>query len=520
MERSADRFVIHPFLFGLVPILYTFFDTFPQYRIDQTFRFIGIYLLSTVIILGIWRLILRSWERAALVTSWFIMLYSSCGSAYLYANRQFPDTVISRADVLFAIWTSALIIGTWFLIRVLRKTAFLTRLFSATAIFLILFNFIGILYKGFSMHIFEQTFTPVVHAEIETTLPVDLKQQDDFPDIYYIILDGYGRSDVLQEVFDLDNSSLIEYLQNKGFYIANQSYSNYTQTHYSLTSSLNIQYLDQLVSLDPDTFSGYALDPYFQHNEVMAFFKERGYRTYSFDPGFNIIIRSVDVYIPRSTQLNGFELYTIQNSASVLWYGSFSQKLIYTNTNNQFENLRGVIDDPGPKFVFYHILSPHPPFIMASDGKIIPNMPVSTNDGSWFGGTTDEYTFGYSEQVKYLEKQVEQTIDQILMQPGQKPIIIIQGDHGSRKYTFENSYEQTCMREAFSILNAYYFPDGDYTHLTPDITPVNSFRVVMNTHFGTDLPLLANRHYFSNWSPPTYFYKVGDERLAIRCQDN
>ncbi|MHB1557432.1 MAG: hypothetical protein ACYC61_08125 [Isosphaeraceae bacterium] len=42
---------------------------------------------------------------------------------------------------------------------------------------------------------------------------------------------------------------------------------------------------------------------------------------------------------------------------------------------------------------------------------------------------------------------------------------------------------------------------------------MNSFRVVLNTFFGADLPLLPDRSYFSTWPEPYRFIDVTD---AIR----
>ena len=63
------------------------------------------------------------------------------------------------------------------------------------------------------------------------------------PDIYYIILDAYGRSDVLQTTYGIDNSVFLSQLQELGFYVAECSMSNYAQTELSLSSSLNLNYL-------------------------------------------------------------------------------------------------------------------------------------------------------------------------------------------------------------------------------------------------------------------------------------
>ena len=39
------------------------------------------------------------------------------------------------------------------------------------------------------------------------------------PAIYYIILDGYARSEVMR-AFDFDNTAFLEWLERKGFFVA------------------------------------------------------------------------------------------------------------------------------------------------------------------------------------------------------------------------------------------------------------------------------------------------------------
>ena len=73
----------------------------------------------------------------------------------------------------------------------------------------------------------------------------DKDQTRDRPDIYFIILDAYGREDVLRERIGLDNSPFIERLRSKGFYVADRSTSNYQSTHLSLAATLNLTFLDK-----------------------------------------------------------------------------------------------------------------------------------------------------------------------------------------------------------------------------------------------------------------------------------
>jgi hypothetical protein len=56
------------------------------------------------------------------------------------------------------------------------------------------------------------------------------------PDIYIIVMDGYACEDVLKSLYQFNNSKFIEQLEELGFYVADQSHSNYVQTIYSMAS--------------------------------------------------------------------------------------------------------------------------------------------------------------------------------------------------------------------------------------------------------------------------------------------
>jgi hypothetical protein len=115
--------------------------------------------------------------------------------------------------------------------------------------------------------------------------------------------------------------------------------------------------------------------------------------------------------------------------------------------------------------------------------------------------------------MQYINRLVLETVDAILTRSTVPPIIILQGDHGPGAYLHWGSLEQTIPAERFGILNAYYFPSQNYTHLYPSISPVNSFRVLFDQFFGADYPLLPDRHYYSSWSYPFDFTEVIDVSL-------
>jgi hypothetical protein len=89
----------------------------------------------------------------------------------------------------------------------------------------------------------------------------------------------------------------------------------------------------------------------------------------------------------------------------------------------------------------------------------------------------------------------------------------LQSDHGSRLFeSFSRNGIPTDVKEDFANLNAYYLPDVDETALYETISPVNSFRVVLNSYFGTDYELLSDRCYYANiFGDPSKFIDVTDQ---------
>ena len=62
------------------------------------------------------------------------------------------------------------------------------------------------------------------------------------------------------------------------------------------------------------------------------------------------------------------------------------------------------------------------------------------------------------------------------------------------------------------IFNAYLFPGVDKSVFYSSITPVNSFRLLFNSYFGTDYDILEDRAFvFEDYNHPFKFYDVTDK---------
>jgi hypothetical protein len=344
-----------------------------------------------------------------------------------------------------------------------------------------------------------------IHLDF-TKQPPDIismaKPADQYPDIYLIILDSYGNQDILTDIYGVNNDEFLSFLSEKRFYIAEDSRSNYTKTHYSLASTLNFEYLDGWnLPENPSKIQDFIVG-LLHNNRLFPILKRYGYEITALESGFTFTeFKTADTYISNNAGENDLEKLIFYNSAMGVFYPrmiktyeSYRQRLLTT-----FTNLSNLQETPNPKFIIAHVLLPHPPFVFNQYGEAVdPNRAFSLNDGSDYDGTTDEYLKGYGDQLIYTNALVKEMITKILTNYTQQPIIIIQGDHGPGAYLDWASKDNTCLWERTGILNAYLVPEKIRDDLYPAISPVNSFRIILNHFFGANLKPLKDQSFFSS----------------------
>ena len=339
------------------------------------------------------------------------------------------------------------------------------------------------------------------------------------PDVYYLVLDGYARQDVLAELYEYDNSAFLSDLDTKGFYVAHRSNSNYMKTLHSLASTLNLEYLDERLG---QHLQGYPdakfLRELLSANLLTRFLKEQGYSVVEVGSQLDFVkLRHADLYFdkwrfPKTFGSAFFKMtpfpWIFHSAGWPLLHDSHRARIEY-----QFDTLGEIVHIPGPKFVLAHILVGHPPFVFGPNGEAAtPGRMYSLFDGRAFLALPDasrkEYVDGYRAHLNFLNKRITATLDTILAASERPPVIIIQGDHGPGSRLDFTSVEGTDLKERFGILNACYFPEGADEHLYDSISPVNTFRLVLNRYFGTQLQLLEDRSYFTPDQDPYRFIPV------------
>jgi len=490
-KRNPRNFPFYPILFGIFPVLALTAYNISQIDLSAAYRSFLITLILTLGLFGILRIIMRDWSRAALLSLFLLILFLSYGHVYtLLKDVKVFGVLIARHRSLAVVWVALTLLVIWFSTRKSIDFSFATQALNIVSVLLVV-------YSVFQIARYEGEHYLIKPVLSETNLPTKTASpSSSSPDIYYIILDAYGRTDTFQQVYNFDNSSFLNSLKDRGFYIANCSQTNYGYTELSLASSLNLDYLDNLNSglSDPEDL--------IQQNYVRRFLKSQGYRIVSFETGFRWSQwEDADVYLSLQKTLsviNPFEsVYLETTPVRILMdyetgkYMTQAASLGTINTVLDFDalhyaqimhNLDLMKTIPasikGPKFVFAHFVIPHPPYIYSSTGALVPD---ATN--------YSQVIAGYRNAVIFIDTEMLEVVDKIIANSTTPPIIVIQGDHGP--FTYNTPLQH------MSILNVYYLP-GAKNSLYSSISPVNTFRVIFNSYFGMQFPLLKD---VSRYSP-------------------
>jgi len=340
------------------------------------------------------------------------------------------------------------------------------------------------------------------------------------PDVYLIVLDGHGRDDELAEYFDIEQG-LGAALEERGFYVAQESQANYSATLQALPSILNFSYLPEL---DPNPTIR-TLTRLVKDNRLVATLREKGYRFISYASGLELTeFKRADIYLepPAPLALFGWPLRPNYFEQGLLAWTPFDAALRRSATLSPYTQHRERIlfalrdlprhaRDPGPTLVLAHVMSPHEPFVFGANGEDVSPREEKYDISAIFedptlptepGRTGPAYARLYREQTVYLGQLVQRTVDEILRRSPEPPIIIILGDHGPR------GFSPNIRHSRLAILNALYLPDGGDSALYPSITPVNAMRVVLNRYFGQRLPLLTDESFRVDWAHPSVYTPV------------
>jgi hypothetical protein len=476
--RSLKKIPLYVLLFPALSVLILAVNNLGQLQIGVIIRPLLFSMLAFFGILLISWLVLHDLPKAGLFTfslSVFLLTYGHLFS--LMEGRMIGDWVIGAHTCLLILWGMLFLISGYLLTFRIKDPANITLLLNVVLIIMTLFQVTQILTYEVRAQIVQHN----TRTEISPTL-LQPEDPDQMPDVYFIILDKYARSDALRESFyEYDNSEFIHSLEDLGFWVADCSRSNYAFTVMSLSSQLNMAYVEDLTD-EPSLKTTRAL---IENNRVHEAFEEIGYTTIAFEMGFSWgNMKHFDYYfdeIPDNIDtwsLDPFEILYLRSTVGILIFDGqtdLGAQVTLSEVERMANRTKLILDVlpeipklPGPKFIHAHIVTPHPPFIFKADGTLNEN-PDEV-----------EPVEGYRQQLAYIEPRILSVLSKVIETSEQPPVIILEGDHGfGKKYVTSN-------------LLALYLPEHGAEGLSEHMTLINVFPHIFNTYFGTDLETLPD----------------------------
>jgi hypothetical protein len=339
------------------------------------------------------------------------------------------------------------------------------------------------------------------------------------PDIYHFVFDRYGSEETLQQHYGI-REPIGGFLESHGFYVARDSFANYVSTGHSLASTFDMDYLTELAA-DPRVFGSnwHPLFAMIEDNRVGRFLRGRGYEIRQFGSWWVGTHHNANADTSWSPGLSEFNMTygrrtILMPILHLLPDTPLTMQLDWDNGQcqrvaRQIEEIKRIGEPDRPVYVFAHILVPHGPYPFTPDGRCLGQKQSEAR------GEKE----GYVEQVADADSILEDRVNTLLAEDRRPSVMLVLADEGpipERDVTVpwqEASVEE--LRSMCGILNAYPVPDADYSRLPQDISPVNSYRVLLGDLYAVEPPEHPDRMYVV--PDHTSIYDFHDVTERVRC---
>ena len=341
---------------------------------------------------------------------------------------------------------------------------------------------------------------------LATVHPSDALPVGNLPNVYYVVLDGYARDDVMGSLYPEDDPTAFnDSLAALGFEIDRGATANYPQTDQSVPSTL-----EQALIIDEGTPAGQVrLDRSRMlkgDNQTVRRFRERGYSYLQTDGRRHDSLRCdqemADGCLGPRAAGTGVSLGEVERSLIELT--PVGPIVLGGGVVDLAEDdiwpadvVGGIIGDDwlthaSPIFVYAHIIPPHPPYVR--DGACDDIEPVGNLGEGW----APEHKPYYHGQVQCLRMELIQSLER-LIEADPTAIIVVQSDHGPGfgldLATPIAAWSADMLRSRFGAFRTWRMPQPCLPTDQAASSLVNTFRVVQACVDGTTPELVDAQSY-------------------------
>lgn len=492
-----QRIPSFPFYIFLIPVFYVWQklnDYFGLIPLGKALPPAGKYFIITIALFAICWLITQSIRKAALPAAFALLVYLLWGSFHDWLKENITEGFFSSYKFLVSFLAVIFLFILFYQRRKnkepIRASRFMNLLFF---VFIIIEAGRSIFYIIGNAETKHQIYAGMEKEFDNPSIPMS----DSLPDIFLIVFDEYASSRSLKKYLNYDNSAFDSFLVSKGFYLVPESSSNYNSTPHSLGSMLDMNYfprdMEGVPADSPTLLEGQLA---FEESYLPGWLEQNGYEIINL--GVMDLKAAKSQHIPFFDRdyYQVFDSQTLINRAGgeIFWhFPSWFTSLFRTTNQESIEdlvkkvevNVNGLTEQltktsERPRFIYFHAMIPHSPFLFDAKGNILDNYFVPP------GARRDSLYIG---QIEYVQSISHQLFSNFATQRRPR-IICFLGDHGYRDNHLD--YEERIREKQFSNYLAVYFSDQDYAGIYDSMSLVNLFRVISNKYFASQFPLLSD----------------------------
>jgi len=330
--------------------------------------------------------------------------------------------------------------------------------------------------------------------------PASAAQDETKRPVISLVLDTYARSDVLAEMYGVNNEGFESALAERGFIVAKKAMSNYPWTSLSMSSALEMEYMvseaerrpyDSLHFARVTNGLNEAVSQFRARDYIFALFHAGRYRTTISCSGVE------DVCLQCPGRFDEMELVLLEKTPVAHLLRKVAPTFYVALGGGDCpistlpEKMRALGD--GGFFLFGHHMALHD--AMNVDAKCRPlDQPVPV---TW---PSTRHKRDMQLQIECINRQLLSLIDHVLA-AYEDPIILLSGDHGFWTEGYE-SFKAEALWRRHAIFTAVRLPAACQGAAPQDLTPVNHYRLILACLAGRTPTLLPNRFFSVGFLEP------------------
>jgi hypothetical protein len=486
VKRAAP--VLCSVLLAVFPVVSLFTQNQTEVELSLLWPSVAVCAAGAVLLFGLFLLISKDGAKAGVLASVVVVGFLYYGLFFDQQSRWF-----------LALWLALVVVGVVAVLRTRHDVVNLTLIVGVAAA-------VMVVPQATSVVRYRVNHPPISASDRRlwpTALdPPVVPSGATLPDIYVLIPDDFARLDVLKQYFDYDDSNFVAQLEQRGFAISKENHSPYSYSELNMAAMLNLDYLTNW----PRVLSPTSQD----FNTVKRVIEDSRAARLLSSIGYDYAHLDTDE-VTFAGGNPGISPFASPDSFGNLWLGKsilrqvggplgFNEPAMNerfrTSVRSEFSELRALRPGPRPKFVVFHTLIPHDPFVFGARGESV-TFPAGADHTSTIGM---EYYVG---QLEYLQQQLLDSIDQILANAVTPPVIVLQADEG-----FEMNPdlfgEEATQDIRVKGIGAYYLPGLDPTAVSVPPNTVNALRFVFNQYLGTNYEILDSVSHLEGDFPYTF----------------